>query len=106
MWCKTRSKGLWRLIGAVTQWCRSHRHLPVQVQHAPLTRRLVGHFNYFEVNGNTQSLARAVCATARVWFKWLRRHSQRTRLTWKRFNELLGRFPLSRPRVAVSIWGS
>ena len=30
------------------------RHLPVEVQHAALTRRLVGHFNYF-VNGNHRS---------------------------------------------------
>ena len=56
MWCKTRSKGLRRFIGTVTEWCRRHRHLPVKVQHAALTRRLVGHFNYFGVNGQHQKL--------------------------------------------------
>ena len=62
-------------------------------------------FNYFGVKGNIRSLARVVYATVRVWFKWLRRRSQRTRITWERFNQLLGRFPLPRPRVAVRIWG-
>ena len=66
MWCKTRSKGLRRFIGMVSEWCRRHRHLPVKVQHAALTRRLVGHFNYFGVNGNTRSLARVVYATVRA----------------------------------------
>ena len=105
MWCKTRSKGLRRFNRAVAEWCRRHRHLPVKDQHAALTRRLVGHFNYFGVNGNIRSLARVVHATERVWFKWLRRRSQRTRLTWERFNQLLERIPLPRPRVAVRIWG-
>ena len=106
MWCKTRSKGLRRFNRAVAEWCRCHRHLPVQDQHAALTRRLVGHFNYFGVNGNIRSLARVVYATVRVWRKWLRRRSQRTRLTWERFNQLLERFPLPRPRVVVRIWGA
>ena len=105
MWCKTRSKGLRRFNRMVSEWCRRHRHLPVEVQHAALTRRLVGHFNYFGVNGNHRSLARVVHATQRVWRKWLRRRSQRTRLTWERFNRLLERFPLPRPRVVVRIWG-
>ena len=106
MWCKTRSKGLRRFNRMVSEWCRRHRHLPVQDQHAALKRRLVGHFNYFGVNGNTRSLARVVYATVRVWRKWLRRRSQRTRLTWERFNQLLERFPLPRPRVVVRIWGA
>ena len=105
MWCKTRSKGLRRFIETVTEWCRRHRHLPVKVQHAALTRRLVGHFNYFGVNGNARSLALVHLATIRVWFKWLRRRSQRTRLTWERFNRLLERFPFPRPRVVVRVWG-
>ena len=106
MWCKTRSKGLRRFNRAVAEWCRCHRHLPVQDQHAALTRRLAGHFNYFGVNGNHRSLARVGHATQRVWRKWLRRRSQRTRLTWERFNRLLERFPLPRPRVVVRIWGA
>ena len=105
MWCKTRSKGLRRFNRRVSEWCRRHRHLPVQVQHAALTRRLVGHFNYFGVNGNHRSMARVVHATERVWRKWLRRRSQRTRLTWERFGRLLERFPLPPPRVVVRIWG-
>ena len=106
MWCKTRSKGLRRFNRMVSEWCRRHRHLPVEVQHAALKRRLVGHFNYFGVNGNHRSMARVVHATEWVWRKWLRRRSQRTRLTWERFGRLLERFSLPPPRVVVQIWGA
>ena len=105
MWCKTRHARLRRAIQSVTEWCRCHRHLPVAVQHAALKRRLVGHFNYFGVNGNSRGLACLVSVTARVWLKWLRRRSQRTRLTWKRFKQLLERFPLPQPRITVQVWG-
>ncbi len=105
MWCKTRHARLRRAIQSVAEWCRRHRHLPVAVQHAALTRRLVGHFNYFGVNGNSRSLARLVSVTERLWLKWLRRRSQRTRLTWERFKQLLARFPLPRPRITVQVWG-
>ena len=105
MWCKTRQARLRRAMQSVAEWCRRHRHLPVQVQHAALKRRLVGHFNYFGVNGNYRSLALLVRVTERVWFKWLRRRSQRKRLSWIRFTRILERFPLPRPRISARLWG-
>ena len=56
MFCKTRSVSLRRAIQSVYDWCRSHRHHPVKAQHAALTRRIRGHFNYFGVSGNFRSL--------------------------------------------------
>ncbi len=104
MWCKTRHARLRRAKQSIAEWCRRNRHLPVKAQHAALTRRLVGHFNYFGGNGNFRGLACLVAVTQRVWFKWLRRRSQRRRLTWERFEVLLERFPLPRPRITVRIW--
>jgi RNA-directed DNA polymerase len=106
MWCKTRRVRLRRAIQSVADWCRRHRHWPIQLQHAALTRRLRGHFNYFGVSGNFRSLQLLVEATKKAWLKWLRRRSNRTRLTSARFTALLVRFPLPRPRITVQIWGS
>jgi group II intron reverse transcriptase/maturase len=106
MTCKTRSGRLRRLVVAVGDWCRRHRHLPVKAQHAALTRRMVGHFNYFGVSGNFRSLQLVVEEVKRIWYKWLRRRSQRHRLTWERFAELLKRFPLPRPQIKVRIWAT
>ena len=105
MGCKTRRASLRRAKQAIYDWCRRHRHQPVEAQHAALSRRLRGHFNYFGVNGNFQSLLRLVEATKRAWYKWLCRRSQRKRLNWERFTDLLRRCPLPRPRITVRIWG-
>ena len=106
MTCKTRSGRLRRLIVTIGDWCRSHRHLPIKAQHAALTRRVQGHFNYFGVSGNFRSLLLVVEAVKRIWYKWLLRRSQRRRLTWKRYGDLLRSYPLPRPRIKVRIWGS
>jgi len=103
--CKTRAARLRRAIQAVYAWCRGHRHEAVQVQHAALRSRLQGHINYFGVNGNLRSLAYLVYQAQSAWYKWLRRRSQRARLTWERFEDLLRSLPLPRPRIVVPIWG-
>jgi RNA-directed DNA polymerase len=41
----------------------------------------------------------------RAWYKWLRRRSQRARLTWEGFARMLRVYPLPCPRVVVTIWG-
>jgi RNA-directed DNA polymerase len=102
--CKTRRARLARAIQAVHAWCRENRHQTVKQQHATLTRKVQGHINYFGVNGNMASLRRFVHQVSRSWFKWLNRRSQRARLTWERYEDLLGDFPLPKARIVVSIW--
>jgi group II intron reverse transcriptase/maturase len=101
---KTRKARLRRAITAVADWCRSHRHLPVKQQHAALKSRLNGHLNYYGVNGNSRSLGVLIYEATRAWYKWLCRRSQRSRLNWKRFGDLLRDFPLPPPTIRVQIW--
>lgn len=77
--------------------------MPIKEQHLGLSRRLRGHFNYFGVNGNLDSLNQVFWAAKHLWVKWLRRRSQRSR-PWEHFRKLLERFPLPAPRVTVQIW--
>ena len=101
---KTRRARLSRAITAVADWCRRHRHLPVKEQHAMLVRKLVGHYNYYGVNGNIASLEALKDSAEVAWRKWLDRRSQRAHMTWKRFALLLAAMPLPAPRITVQIW--
>jgi RNA-directed DNA polymerase len=101
---RTRKARLQRAQKALNDYCRSHRHEPVKEQHASLCRRISGHYNYFGVNGNSASLHRLFEAARRIWFKWLRRRGQRSRLTWQRFEGILRVFPLPRPSIRVQLW--
>jgi RNA-directed DNA polymerase len=106
MWCKTRSMRLRRTVKSIADWCRGNRNQPVKVQHEALCRRIQGHYNDFGISGSFRCLLLVQDEVRRAWFKWLRRRSQRTRLTWERLLELLKRFPLPRPRIRVRIWGA
>lgn len=101
---RTRGARLRRAIEAAAEWCRGHRHDSVEEQHRMLTRKLVGHYNYFGVNGNGAALNRLRFAVSRVWRKWLNRRSQNARMTWQRFKGLLQKFPLPSARIKVQIW--
>lgn len=101
---KTRKARVAKALNAIYDFCRRQRHESVRDQHAALRRRLMGHYNYFGVNGNARSL-RIVCHQARrTWFRWLCRRSQRKRLNWQRYLDLLRDFPLPEPRLRVQIW--
>lgn len=101
---KTRSSKMASFKRAIDQWCRRHRHLEVREQHAALARRIQGHFNYFGVRGNVRSLGLIHEASKRSWFKWLNRRSQRSRMTWQRFVDLLDDLPLPPPMARTSLW--
>jgi len=103
---KTRKARLRTAIKNVSDWCRRHMHLPRKEQHAALSRRLRGHYQYFGVNGNQRALACLLHQVRRVWLRHLRHRSERARnrLSWERYNAYLKAFPLPSPRVYVQIW--
>ena len=80
--------------------------MPVKQQHAALTRKLAGHYNYFGVNGNYPCLRQLLQHAKRAWHKWLNRRSQRARKSWDRFNDMWRDFPLPEPRIRVQLWTS
>ena len=102
---KTQRSRYQRSVRTISELCRSQRHDPLERQHDALSQRLRGHYGYFGVNGNVGRLEQIYRATEKVWFKWLRRRSQRaTRLTWERFRKYLEAHPLPQPRITVQIW--
>jgi group II intron reverse transcriptase/maturase len=103
---KTRTKKLKKAIVALQKWCKENLHLSIPEQHEALTRRIQGHFNYFGVNGNLKSLEILKYKVERSWLRWLRRRSQRTRLTWKRFREILAALPFPKVKVYRNLWAS
>jgi len=103
---RTRGARLRRAIKAAAEWCRRHRHDPIEEQHQMLTRKLIGHYNYFGVNGNSRSLGKLLHAVKAGWRKWLDRRSQRARMGWRRFHTLLRTTSLPLPRITVQIWNA
>ena len=59
---------------------------------------LHGHYRYYGVPCNNYALSQFRNQVVRLWFRSLRRRSQKTRITWARMNRLASRH-LPRPRL-------
>jgi RNA-directed DNA polymerase len=96
---KTARDRFQRALKRIADWCRRQRHEPVREQWVAVRRKLLGHYGYFGLTGNSPALYnfrhRVVCA----WRKWLSRRSQRAYISWDRMNSLLGHYPLPQPRL-------
>ena len=101
---KTRKARQRRAIVSVEEWCRRHRCLPILSQRAMLSRKLTGHYNYFAISGNNRSVGALYHRALTIWRKWLRRRSQRTRMTWERYDAFLRAHPLPAPTVRTCLW--
>jgi RNA-directed DNA polymerase len=96
---KTMKKRLRRSLHNVTEWCRVHRHDPVNKQQATLNAKLRGHYRYYGRPTNYHSLWQFYRGVRCVWKKWLDRRSRGNTLTWEAYKQLLQRYPLLRPRI-------
>ena len=85
---KTISKRVRAKLHEVKDQLRRRRHLPIPVQGEWLASVVRGHLAYYAVPGNTDAVAAFRTQATRLWFKSLRRRSQRNRLNWARMSRL------------------
>ncbi len=86
---KTVRKRWQNKLKAVSRELRTRMHRPVPEQGAYLKSVLLGHMRYYGVPMNGRSLNAFRYALYRVWWKVLRRRSQKHNLTWKRMERLI-----------------
>jgi group II intron reverse transcriptase/maturase len=99
MHVSTMKKRLRRGLLAVAAWCREHLHTPLEYQQQMLNAKLRGHYQYYGRPTNYRNLEKFAHAVRRIWRRWLARRTRGRRLPWPRFNHILARYPLLRPRI-------
>jgi RNA-directed DNA polymerase len=99
---RSTAKGRFRrALRRIADWCRKHQHDDLPVQQQALAQKLMGHYGYFGITGNSRALQRFLHEAIRVWRKWLDRRSQRARVGWDKMLALLKHYPLPQPRIAI-----
>jgi len=100
---RTMRKRLRRSLRATAQWGQQHRHDPVENQAAALNAKLRGHYQYYGRPTNYRGLWRFYRMVRRLWRQWLNRRTRGKTLDGHRFDQLLLRHPLLRPRI-IHAW--
>ncbi len=97
---RTARKKLQGVCKRIKEWIKENRHLKGRGFIVALNRRLKGHYNYYGVIGNEQSLYRFYSWALGCAFKWLnRRGGKRASFTWKAFKAALDRVGIAKPEI-------
>ena len=96
---KTAKSRLARTLKAFNLFCKHYRHHPLDEQWKRLNRKLIGHYAYFGITGNSRAICNVRHKVIRLWHKWLGRRSRKSYIPWRRFNQLLNRFPLAPAKI-------
>jgi RNA-directed DNA polymerase len=97
---KTQGKRLRKKVAELRDEAHKRMHRPVKDQHQWLCSVLRGHYQYFGVRCNYRAIASFFREVLSIWKRALGRRSQKARMTWKRFEQLLAVFPLPQPKIA------
>jgi RNA-directed DNA polymerase len=89
---KTQRKRRWSLLHRIGQEMDRRRHEPVNVQGQWLKSVLRGHYSYYSVPTNIETVRNVRHHIKVRWYLSLARRSQRTRLSWKRMNVVAARY--------------
>jgi RNA-directed DNA polymerase len=105
-WCvrrQTAPSRFRRALCRVSDWCRRFRHESLKEQQKALSSKLLGHYAYYGITGNSYAIGRFRREVCRAWHRWLNRRSQRDRLTWDKFNAMLRHYALPPARCVHSV---
>ena len=86
------------------EWLKKARTLKTRELWGIAAAKLRGHYNYYGVTDNYRGIMRFDQAVKRLLYKWLNRRGKRGCLNWEKFNVMLKRFPLPKPRIMVSMF--
>lgn len=89
---------------AIKEWLKINMHEKPKEIIARLNRKIAGHYAYYGISGNYDSLLKFYRFIVTQLYKTLRRRGQRNWLNYERYYKLLIHFPIKKPKLYVNIW--
>lgn len=101
---RTSKKKLNAKKQSVKEWLMDNIHGKPSDTIELLNKKLTGHYVYYGISGNYQSLLNFYRFIVSTFYKVLTRRSQRAYLSWKRYQLLLRKHPIVQPKLYADIW--
>ena len=98
IWRKSRRDRMRTKLREIKEELRIRLHRPIPETGKWLAQIVAGYFAYHAVPTNSRAIAAFRYHVTILWYRQLRRRSQRVRLVWERMGELADAF-LPKPRV-------
>ena len=95
----TNAKKFRAALSALKDWVKKSRSLPLPEIIATLKRKLLGHWNYYGIIGNSDQTSSFAWFAKKLVHKWLNRRSQRQSFTVTSFVDAWERWQMPEPRL-------
>ena len=101
---RTSKKKLKVKLRDFQDWLRSQLTVPLREVWPLVNAKLSGHFQYYNVNDNWESLELFRRHVSRLCFRWMRRRSQKGKtLSWPNYYAFLSVHPLASPKQITDL---
>lgn len=88
----------------VKVWLKTQNQVNVLEVIKRINRKIIGHYRYYGVSGNFKCIVKFYKYIVTALYKMLTRRSQRSYLDWTRYNKLLIKQPIHKPKLYINIW--
>jgi group II intron reverse transcriptase/maturase len=104
---KTERKRQNKALTAFNQWIKSIRNRKTTESIWQLiASKLTGHYNYYGVSGNFESIKHYYSRVRNLTFKWLNRRSRKKSWNWEGFIRYNSLYPLPRPKLTYAFYNT
>lgn len=90
-----------RFIVRMNLLVKAIRHQSLAEQAMKIKQTLQGHYAYYGMGGNFRSIKVALRQTEKLWRQALSIRSQRSKVTWEKFQKIRNAYPLRQPRLYI-----
>lgn len=101
---KTSRKKLKSKIKELRIWLKENNKLKIKELIPKINVKLRGHYQYFGITDNYESIKRYLYEIDKILFKHLNKRSQRKSYTYETFREMKKTYPLIQPKIYVNIY--
>lgn len=101
---KTSKKKFKKSISEFKLWIKSNRNMKLKEVFSITKKKLIGHYNYYGITDNINSIEKYYNNVNRMLFKWLNRRSQKKSYTEETFKQMVEVFKLPAPSIKVNIY--
>jgi group II intron reverse transcriptase/maturase len=103
---RTSKKRMKKAQQTMNKYLKEHRSIPLKQFWAMTKMKLTGHYQYYGVSGNIESLKAFYGKTRSMLFKWLNRRSQKRSFNWEQFVSFISRYPLPQPKLYYAFYNT
>lgn len=104
---RTSRKRFTRAVNSLESWLKQVRtYLPIGELWPLLQMKLRGHYQYYGVSGNFESIKDFYQLSRRLTFKWLNRRSQKKSWNWQQFSAFVQTYQLPQPKLTYAFYNT